>query len=154
MSRKTKSPSDMSALLKSTSGTLAQIQQKTNSLSILSDIVRQTCPDLPEEVWNIANFKGNRVVIEVVSAIWSQRLQFERNKICQKLAEESNNLLNQIEIKVAPYRNKKVEEKVSDKPKKRLSPEAAQQLTQVAESAPDSLRKKIEKLAALANRKE
>jgi len=154
MSRKTKSPSDMSALLKSTSGTLAQIQQKTNSLSILSDIVRQTCPDLPEEVWNIANFKGNKVVIEVVSAIWSQRLQFERNKICQKLAEESNNLLNQIEIKVAPYRNKKVEEKVADKPKKQLSAEAAQQLSQVAETAPDSLRKKIEKLAALANRKE
>jgi len=154
MNRKTKSPSEMSALLKSTSGTLAQIQQKTNSLSILSDIVRQTCPDLPVEVWNIANFKGNKVVIEVVSAIWSQRLQFERNKICQQLSAETNDLLNQIEIKVAPYRNKRVEEKLTEKPKKRLSAAAAQHLEHVAESAPDSLKKKIEKLAALAKRKD
>lgn len=64
MARKTRKPSDMSELFQSSKGTLAQIAAKTNSLTILSDIVRQTCPDLPADVWHIANFKQKSLVIE------------------------------------------------------------------------------------------
>ena len=106
MARKSKIPTDMSALFNSTSGTLAQIAAKTNSLTILSDIVRQICPDLPEDVWKIANFKGKSIVIEVNSAVWSQRLQFERMNICRELTQVTENEFNQIEIKITPYRTK------------------------------------------------
>ncbi len=154
MARKTKNPIDASRLLQKSSGTLAQIAAKTNSLTLLADIVRQTCPDLPEEVWHIANFKQKSVVIEVVSAIWSQRLQFERMKISNELSQATNGELNQIEIKVSPYRNER--STVVKEPKEKtqfISANTAKQLNEVAENAPDGLKKKLQRLAELANKK-
>lgn len=153
MARKSKIPTDMSVLFNSTSGTLAQIATKTNSLTILSDIVREICPDLPEGVWKIANFKKQSLVIEVNSAVWSQRLQFERVNISRELALVTDNQFNQIEIKIVPLRH--------NMPKKTVIPEAinstiskatAIQLLDIAKKAPDSLRKKLEKLAEHAKK--
>jgi hypothetical protein len=153
MARKSKIPTDMSALFNSTSGTLAQITAKTNSLTVLSDIVRQICPDLPKDVWKIANFKGQSLVIEVNSAVWSQRLQFERMNICRELTQVTENQFNQIEIKITPYQAK-VHKKtmLPDAISSTISQETAAQLLEIAKNAPDSLRKKLEKLAAHANK--
>jgi hypothetical protein len=153
MARKTRKPADMSDLFQSSKGTLAQIAAKTNSLTILADIVRQTCPDLPADVWHIANFKQKSLVIEVTSAVWSQRLQFERMNISRELARVTDNEFDQIEIKVSPYRNKvtyKATEKVAEP--LQISEKTALQLLAVAKNAPDSLRKKLEKLAKHANK--
>lgn len=153
MARKTKKPQDTSSLMKSSTGTLAQIASKTNSLTIIADIVRQICPDLPEEVWHIGNFKQNIIVIEVISAIWAQRLQFERMKINQNLQDATQGEFTQIEIKVSPYRNKV--EKQPEVPKNiqsSISERTAQQLNEIAENAPDSLKKKLQKLASLSKR--
>ena len=98
MARKSKIPINMSSLLQTTTGTLAQIQSKTNSLKLLSDIVRQICPDLPEDVFNIANFVQSTLVIEVKSPVWGQRLQFERNTICKELIAQTQGKFSQIEI--------------------------------------------------------
>ena len=153
MARKSKIPTDMSALFNSTSGTLAQIAAKTNSLTLLSDIVRQICPDLPENVWKIANFKGKSLVIEVKSAVWSQRLQFERMNICRELTQVTDNQFNQIEIKITPYRTKIPEKTVlPDAISSTISKATATQLLEISKKAPDSLRKKLEKLAAHANK--
>ena len=153
MARKSKIPTDMSALFNSTSGTLAQITAKTNSLAILGDIVRQICPDLPEDVWKIANFKGKSLVIEVNSAVWSQRLQFERMNICRELTQVTENQFNQIEIKVTPYRTKVPEKTfLPEAVNTKISQQTANQLLEIAKNAPDSLRKKLEKLAAHANK--
>ncbi|TWX56936.1 DUF721 domain-containing protein [Colwellia hornerae] len=153
MARKTRKPSDMSELFQSSKGTLAQIAAKTNSLTILSDIVRQTCPDLPADVWHIANFKQNSLVIEVTSAVWSQRLQFERMNICRELAIATDKAFDQIEIKVSPYRNKVVYQS-DEKPAEPLhiSQNTANQLLAIAKNAPESLRKKLEKLAKHADK--
>ncbi len=150
MARKSKKPADMSALFQSTTGTLAQIQRKTNSLAILADIVRQICPDLPEDVWKIANFHSNTLIIEVKSPVWSQRLQFERMKICRQLQIETDNQFQQIEIMVNPHQHRRFpsrEEK--DKPVKSqvLSQKTAEQLLAVADNAPKGLKEKLEKLA-------
>ncbi|NQZ86778.1 MAG: DUF721 domain-containing protein [Colwellia sp.] len=153
MARKTRKPSDMSELFQSSKGTLAQIAAKTNSLTILSDIVRQTCPDLPADVWHIANFKQKSLVIEVTSAVWSQRLQFERMNICRELAIATDNAFDQIEIKVSPYRNKvtyQTEVKVHEPLK--ISQNTADQLLAIAKNAPESLKKKLEKLAKHAQK--
>ena len=153
MARKTRKPSDMSDLFQSSKGTLAQIAAKTNSLTILSDIVRQTCPDLPADVWHIANFKQKSLVIEVTSAVWSQRLQFERMNICRELAIATDNAFDKIEIKVSPYRNK-VNYAVKEKQAEplQISQSTAKQLLAVAKNAPESLKKKLEKLARHANK--
>ena len=153
MARKTRKPTDMSDLFQSSKGTLAHIAAKTNSLTILADIVRKTCPDLPADVWHIANFKQKSLVIEVTSAVWSQRLQFERMNICRELALVTENEFDQIEIKVSPYRNKvtyEVPERTAEP--LQISEKTANQLLAVAKNAPDSLRKKLEKLAKHANK--
>ncbi len=143
----------MSTLFHSSKGTLAQIAAKTNSLTVLGDIVRQTCPDLPEDVWQIANFRQNILIIEVKSSPWGQRLQFERMKINQQLALVTEGEFTQIEIKVAPYKNK-VEEKKPVLPSRAstMSGETADQLREIADKAPKRLREKLEKLAAHANK--
>ena len=153
MARKSRIPTDMSALFNSTSGTLAQIAAKTNSLTILSDIVRQICPDLPADVWKIANFRQNAIVIEVNSAVWSQRLQFERVNICRELVRVTDNEFNQIEIKITPFHTKVFAKTViPDAINSTISASTAEQLLKVAQSAPDSLRKKLEKLASHAKK--
>lgn len=153
MARKSRIPTDMSALFNSTSGTLAQIAAKTNSLTILSDIVRQICPDLPVDVWKIANFKANALIIEVNSAVWSQRLQFERNNICRELTKVTHNEFNQIEIKVTPFRDKvPTKTVIPNAINANISAATGEQLLKIAETAPESLRRKLEKLAAHAKK--
>lgn len=156
MAKKAKKPADMLHLLQSTQGTLAQIAKKTNYLKQLDDIVQKTCPDLPQDVWHIANFRQNSIVIEVKSSIWSQRLQFERMNIAQAIAEFTENAFNKIEIKVAPYFNKAPEpsfQHTETTPNTRkISQETADNLRQVAEKAPPSLQAKLEKLARLSNK--
>jgi len=162
MARRPKAPKDMSTVFNSTSGTLAQIQSKTNSLSLLSDIVRQICPDLPEDAFNIANFVQTTLVIEVKSPVWGQRLQFERNTICNELTKQTQGQFSQIEIKVNPqghrqtpnqktYQNNKVSNKKSSV--QSISPSTASHLLEIAENAPKGLKEKLERLAASANKK-
>lgn len=154
MAKKLKLPKDMSALFTSSRGTLAQIASKSNSLTILADIVRQVCPDLPEDVWHIANFKQSTLVIEVKSSVWSQRFQFERNNICRELSKATDGMFTQIEIKVSPYRNKapQVKAKTPSVPvNQSISKSTANQLLEVAENAPQGLREKLEKLAKLSD---
>ena len=159
MARRPKAPKDMSTLLNSTTGTLAQIKAKTNSLNQLCDIVRQICPDLPEDALNIANFIENTLVIEVKSPVWGQRLQFERNNICRLLTEMTNGRYSQIDIKVNPFGHQQAAKKASYSRKtntmsaKSMSTNSAQHLLDVAEHAPPSLKEKLIKLANVANKK-
>ncbi len=156
MAKKSKQPKDMSALFNSSKGTLAQIASKTNSLTILANIVRQICPDLPADVWHIANFRQNTLVIEVNSSVWSQRLQFERFNICDALVRETDNQFNQIEIKVAPYRKKVPTATAETTPMnhkpQHISQQTAAHLREVAQGAPDSFKVILERIAKLADK--
>ena len=151
MARKSKKPVDMSNLLNSSSGTLAHIQEKTNSLAILADIVRQICPDLPDDAWKIANFEKNTLIIEVKSPVWGQRLQFERNKICQQLIDVTQGKFDKIEIKVNPFTHKAIKKSSSvieaTKPLNQISISTARHLESVAQHAPKGLKEKLLKLA-------
>ena len=156
MARRPKAPKDMSTLFNSTTGTLAQIQSKTNSLGLLSDIVRQICPDLPEDAFNIANFVQSTLVIEVKSPVWGQRLQFERNTICKALTQQTEGQFSQIEIKVNPQGhrqipNQKTYQSTKSSTKKisvqSISTSTASHLLEIAENAPKGLKEKLTKLA-------
>jgi len=152
----------MSMLFNSTTGTLAQIQEKTNSLSLLSNIVRQICPDLPEDAFNIANFVQTTLIIEVKSPVWGQRLQFERNNICRQLNEETQGKFTRIEIKVNPQGhrqtpNQKTYQYIESTSKKTsvqaISPTTASHLLDIAEKAPKGLKEKLQRLAASADKR-
>ncbi len=143
----------MSTLLQSSSGTLAQIQVKTNSLALLADIVRQICPDLPEDAWHIANFQQNTLIIAVKSPVWGQRLQFERNKICQSLTQATQGQFQKIEIKVNPITQKKaIGKQTQINSQSPISTNTAKQLTEIAKNAPKGLKEKLLKLARHANK--
>jgi hypothetical protein len=73
--------------------------------------------------------------------------------ICRELTQVTDNQFNQIEIKVTPYRTKIPEKTViPDAINSTISKATAVQLLEISKKAPDSLRKKLEKLAAHANK--
>lgn len=171
MARRPKAPKDMSAIFNSTTGTLAQIQSKTNSLNLLSDIVRQICPDLPEDAFNIANFVHTCLIIEVKSPVWGQRLQFERNTLCKALNIQTQGQFSQIEIKVNPQGHRKLPNQQTYQQSfqqdiaqninsgknlnpqytgsvQRMSLNTASHMLDIAKNAPPGLKEKLEKLAA------
>ncbi|MCI2285007.1 DciA family protein [Colwellia sp. MSW7] len=174
MARRPKLPKDMSTLFNSTTGTLAQIQSKTNSLNLLSDIVRQICPDLPEDAFKIANFMQSTLIIEVKSPVWGQRLQFERNIICKALIKQTQGQFSQIEIKVNPQGHRQMPNQQTYQPimttniaastnlssnstyeakigsVQSMSNKTASHLLEIAKNAPTGLKEKLEKLAANA----
>jgi len=158
----------MSALLQTTTGTLAQIQTKTNSLTALADIVRQICPDLPADAFHIANCRQDTLIIEVKSPVWGQRLQFERNTICNALSSNTDGHFHRIEIKVNPQGFRQQRHEITEKVRADLKqsvavPEAqsdtvvnekaAKQFLDIAKNAPKGLKEKLEKLAKVAGRK-
>lgn len=153
MARKNRLPVDMSSVLKSSKGTLAQIKEKTNSLTLIADIVRQICPDLPVEAWKIGNISNDTLYIEVKSAAWSQRFQFERNTIIRALQQQNNSSINNLEIKVSPFNNKVIQEKPLPEKSQFISAKTASQLLEVAEGAPEGLKQTLERLAKLAKQK-
>ncbi len=157
----------MSALLQTTTGTLAHIQTKTNSLTILADIVRQICPDLPVDAWHIANCRKDTLIIEVKSPVWGQRLQFERNTICNALISSTDGNFQKIEIKVNPQGFRQQRHEVTEKTRAELMQSAvktyqtdtvvnektAKQFLDIAKNAPKGLKEKLEKLARVAGRR-
>lgn len=167
MARKSKVPINMSALLQTTTGTLAHIQTKTNSLTILADIVRQICPDLPEDAWHIANCRQDTLIIEVKSPVWGQRLQFERNNICKALVSSTDGNFQKIEIKINPQGFRPQRHEVTEKIRAELVQSAvstyqtngfvnentAKQFLEIAKNAPKGLKEKLEKLARVVGRK-
>jgi len=156
MARRPKAPIKLSILFDSKAGTLAQIKEKTNSLTLLSDIVRQICPDLPEDAFNIVNFLKSTLIIEVKSPVWGQRLQFERNNICQQLNKQTQGQFSQINIKVNPQGhrttpNHKTYQGLTKKGSvQAISISTAEHLQEIAENAPTGLKEKLLKLAANA----
>jgi hypothetical protein len=168
MARKSKIPINMSALLQTTTGTLAQIQTKTNSLTVLADIVRQICPDLPADAFHIANCRQDTLIIEVKSPVWGQRLQFERNTICNALVSSTNGNFQKIEIKVNPQGFRQQRHEITEKARAELLQSApvvqdqgegvvnektAKQFLDIAQNAPKGLKEKLEKLARVAGKR-
>lgn len=158
----------MSSLLQTKTGTLAHIQTKTNSLTILADIVRQICPDIPEDAWHIANCREDTLIIEVKSPVWGQRLQFERNTICNALISSTDGNFQRIEIKVNPQGFRQQRHEVTERTRAELikstevksqqnsavvNEKTAKQFLEIAKKAPKGLKEKLEKLAKVAGKK-
>jgi hypothetical protein len=130
--------------------------------------VRNICPDLPEDTWQIANCRLQSLIIEVKSPVWGQRLQFERNKICAALVENTDGDFNRIEIKVNPQGFQKSRHQLTEKSRVELKNKASTELKEenlvsnektaaqfllLAQKAPKGLKEKLEKLAKVAGKK-
>lgn len=147
MPRYTTKPEDLADLFNDTNNHVANLTRKSHALGILTELVQHICPDLPTGSFRLANVKSNTIVIEAKSPAWGQRLQFERNTILREINNSTQYNYQRIDIKVVPFETAAPITQEPIKPKKQMSQKVANQLVEMANSAPESLKQKILKLA-------
>ncbi|MBC7002479.1 DUF721 domain-containing protein [Photobacterium sp. BZF1] len=132
---------------------VGNIQQRAIALSKLDKAVKQhlACADH----CRVSNYRQGTLIIETASAAWSMRLNYERNTLITKLREKLLPNLAKIEVKVNPAlaAAAPVKEKQPDIVRKPISAKAAGYLLHTAEGAPDKIKSRLERIAALAAEK-
>ncbi|WP_318478912.1 DUF721 domain-containing protein [Photobacterium leiognathi] len=133
---------------------LNNIQQRAMALSQLNKAVKQHVNGA--EHCRVSNYRQGILIIEAASAAWSMRLNYERHQLIMKLREKLLPKLQDIEIKVNPALAAIQEQKQNKTPdivQKPISDVAAQHLLATAATAPDKVKKRLERLAQLAMKK-
>ncbi|WP_318483175.1 DUF721 domain-containing protein [Photobacterium leiognathi] len=133
---------------------LNNIQQRAMALSQLNKAVKQHVNGA--EHCRVSNYRQGILIIETASAAWSMRLNYERHQLIMKLREKLLPKLQDIEIKVNPALAAIQEQKQNKTPdivQKPISNVAAQHLLATAATAPDKVKKRLERLAQLAMKK-
>ncbi|WP_305371534.1 DUF721 domain-containing protein [Photobacterium leiognathi] len=133
---------------------LNNIQQRAIALSQLNKAVKQHVNGA--EHCRVSNYRQGILIIETASAAWSMRLNYERHQLIMKLREKLLPKLQDIEIKVNPALAAIQEQKQNKTPdivQKPISDVAAQHLLATAATAPDKVKKRLERLAQLAIKK-
>ncbi|WP_318499374.1 DUF721 domain-containing protein [Photobacterium leiognathi] len=134
---------------------LNNIQQRAMALSQLNKAVKQHVNGA--EHCRVSNYRQGILIIETASAAWSMRLNYERHQLIMKLREKLLPKLQDIEIKVNPALaaiQEQKQNKIPDIVQKPISDVAAQHLLATAATAPDKVKKRLERLAQLAMKKE
>ncbi|WP_318510745.1 DUF721 domain-containing protein [Photobacterium leiognathi] len=133
---------------------LNNIQQRAIALSQLNKAVKQHVNGA--EHCRVSNYRQGILIIETASAAWSMRLNYERHQLIMKLREKLLPKLQDIEIKVNPALaaiQEQKQNKIPDIVQKPISDVAAQHLLATAATAPDKVKKRLERLAQLAIKK-
>ncbi|WP_305811048.1 DUF721 domain-containing protein [Photobacterium leiognathi] len=133
---------------------LNNIQQRAMALSQLNKAVKQHVNGA--EHCRVSNYRQGILIIETASAAWSMRLNYERHQLIMKLREKLLPKLQDIEIKVNPALaaiQEQKQNKIPDIVQKPISDVAAQHLLATASTAPDKVKKRLERLAQLAMKK-
>ncbi|KJF90946.1 DUF721 domain-containing protein [Photobacterium leiognathi] len=133
---------------------LNNIQQRAIALSQLNKAVKQHVNGT--EHCRVSNYRQGILIIETASAAWSMRLNYERHQLIMKLREKLLPKLQDIEIKVNPALaaiQEQKQNKIPDIVQKPISDVAAQHLLATAATAPDKVKKRLERLAQLAMKK-
>ncbi|GAD30865.1 conserved hypothetical protein [Photobacterium leiognathi lrivu.4.1] len=133
---------------------LNNIQQRAMALSQLNKAVKQHVNGA--EHCRVSNYRQGILIIETASAAWSMRLNYERHQLIMKLREKLLPKLQDIEIKVNPALaaiQEQKQNKLPDIVQKPISDVAAQHLLATAATAPDKVKKRLERLAQLAMKK-
>ncbi|EAR55626.1 hypothetical protein SKA34_22392 [Photobacterium sp. SKA34] len=133
---------------------LNNIQQRAIALSQLNTAIKQhvNCA----EHCRVSNYRQGILIIETESAAWSMRLNYERHTLMMKLREKLLPKLQDIEIKVNPSLaavQKQQQDKIPDIIQKPITEVAAQHLLATAATAPDKVKKRLERIAQLAHKR-
>ncbi|OAN16577.1 hypothetical protein A3K86_10450 [Photobacterium jeanii] len=134
--------------------TLGNIQQRAIALAKLNDAVKQHLNCAAH--CRVSNYRQQTLIIEVSSASWSMRLNFERNSLIIKLREQLLPKLQNIEVKVNPALAadfERQQHKAPDIVRKPISNQAAGYLLHTAQQAPDKIKARLERIAALADKR-
>ena len=125
---------------------LRQVQERTESLRQLQQVTADILGNDLKGRYRVANIRNGVMIIETDSGAWATRLQFMKLQLLQQLRQQNFPMLTTIEIKVNPALSR-IERPVTQNLNK-LSPQAASQIQELAESIGGSLGEKLKKLAA------
>ncbi|ARR50211.1 DUF721 domain-containing protein [Photobacterium damselae] len=132
---------------------VGNIQERALALSRLNDAVKAhlNCA----EHCRVSNYRQGILIIEIASAAWSMRLNYERNSLITKLREKLLPNLVDIQVKVNPNLaavQVAKHNKTPDIVQKPISDVAASHLLQAAEHASEKVKARLERLAQLAKK--
>lgn len=130
-----------------------QIRQRAMALSQLNQQVQALLPPQSAAQCRVANYRDGILILECGSSSWATRLNYDRQTLLSALRRGPLPSLMTIEIKVNPALAKaqaEEKEEVAPRPARHLSSTAAQYLEAIAQGAPDSVKKRLEAIAALA----
>ncbi|MBD1226566.1 DUF721 domain-containing protein [Xenorhabdus griffiniae] len=141
------------------------IQQHAIALLKLNRAVLSLLPAQLHPWCRVANYRKQILVLEAGNASWMTRLRYEIPVLLSTLRSEILPSLSSIDIRINPslmvkrdnneQRFSKSSTKTSSNdnqelPKRQLSHESAKTLMMLAENSPEKLKKRLERLAALA----
>ncbi|MBE8595746.1 DUF721 domain-containing protein [Xenorhabdus sp. BG5] len=141
------------------------IQQHAIALLKLNRAVLSLLPAQLHPWCRVANYRKQILILEAGNASWMTRLRYEIPVLLSTLRSEILPSLSSIDIRINPslmvkcdnneQRFSKLSTKASSNdnqelPKRQLTHESAKTLMMLAENSPEKLKKKLERLAALA----
>ncbi len=148
-------PSSLDSLIAETR--FSRLQGRASELSKVNQMVQAWLEQQGIQHTRVANFRDGMLMLETGSPAWLMRLNYTRAQLMSHLRQTYPTLIS-VEIKVNPsLMDLAPEETIAAKKAKpnprTVSPAAAEHLRRAAENAPDSLKEKLERIAALAEKK-
>ncbi|UJF19615.1 DciA family protein [Vibrio sp. SS-MA-C1-2] len=133
---------------------LANIQQRAVALAKLNKTMLKHLPPEAQAYCHIANYRNNTLIIEVASSAWLTRLNYQRLDLISKLRYSDLPSLVSIELKINPsLMNQTVIKKQTEKKREPISEQSAEYLRMVAENAPEKIKVRLERIAAMSQKK-
>ncbi len=141
-------PQDMAQLARKRFG---QLQRHSGQLDQLREALLPLIDPAMHAQFRIANLRDGKLVLELTSAAWATRLQYQRLDILSQLRQKGFPMLTTIEFKVNPALSRHTPEK-KEPAVRTLSDSASGHLEALAESVGGELGEKLKKLAAHGGR--
>ena len=141
-------PETLTNLLAKNAGKLALIAEKTHHLQTLDQCLSETVGDTIAQNCRVSNYHQGILTIETINSAFATRLNFMLPQILQNFRQNVLPEMASIKIKVVP--NEKFYHQTQPKEEKNtnhISEQAADYIIEAASHAPDSLKKKLLRLA-------
>ncbi|OCG28060.1 hypothetical protein A9G11_11135 [Gilliamella sp. wkB108] len=144
-------PQKLASILAKVSS-LSKIQERTNALSKLSNVVSDLLPSPLNQQCRVANYRRGILVIEVSSASWLTRLRYEQSELISGIRRQILPSLSSIQYQINPNitaQLSQVDNQLLNKAKTPsiMTQKSAEFLYTLAENVPDKLKKQLIKLA-------
>jgi hypothetical protein len=143
-----KRPKAVAQLLDINTGTLAKLQHGAQQINQISGTIRQILPDVVANQITVANFRDGVLVLQVPSAAWAQRMRFSQTLLINQLRKQLLPSLSTINVQICPSRPTIPSTKQTESQSRKISISAAEQLKELAEHAPEALKRQLLKLAS------
>ena len=149
-------PKTLDDLMANMSSRMSSYIGKSQQLNNQQELLTQCVGATMAQKCRISNYRDSILIIEAQSAAVAMRLNYMKMSILSDLRKNGLPELSQIKIQTSPHaaaNQRAQEQKAQPVVNSRvLSQQTADSLLEVAEHAPASLKAKLEKLAAHANK--